>query len=43
MRYVDNYLRPTETYPSNPNGSPCGIAGEDLPFPSLYLRVAYTV
>lgn len=27
MRYVNNYLRPTETYPANPNGSPCGIAG----------------
>lgn len=27
MRYVNNYLRPTENYPANPNGSPCGIAG----------------
>ena len=29
IRYVDNYLRPTESYPANPNGSPCGIAGID--------------
>jgi phosphoribosylformylglycinamidine synthase len=27
VRYVDNYGRATETYPSNPNGSPLGIAG----------------
>ncbi len=27
LRYVDNYLKPTETYPANPNGSPMGIAG----------------
>lgn len=27
VRYVDNYLRPTERYPANPNGSPLGIAG----------------
>ena len=27
LRYVDNYLKPTETYPANPNGSPLGIAG----------------
>lgn len=27
VRYVNNYLKPTETYPSNPNGSPLGIAG----------------
>jgi len=27
VRYVDNYLKPTEAYPANPNGSPLGIAG----------------
>lgn len=27
IRYVDNYGSVTETYPSNPNGSPGGIAG----------------
>jgi phosphoribosylformylglycinamidine synthase len=27
VRYVDNYGKPTETYPANPNGSPLGIAG----------------
>ena len=27
LRYVDNYGRPTETYPANPNGSPEGICG----------------
>jgi phosphoribosylformylglycinamidine synthase len=27
MRYVDNYGAVTERYPSNPNGSPHGIAG----------------
>ena len=27
VRYVDNYLRPTVSYPANPNGSPAGIAG----------------
>ncbi|EMR66809.1 putative phosphoribosylformylglycinamidine synthase protein [Eutypa lata UCREL1] len=27
LRYVDNYGRPTEAYPANPNGSPRGIAG----------------
>lgn len=27
IRYVDHYLRPTMTYPANPNGSPAGIAG----------------
>jgi phosphoribosylformylglycinamidine synthase len=27
VRYVDNYLQPTEAYPANPNGSPLGIAG----------------
>lgn len=25
MRYIDNYGKPTETYPANPNGSPDGI------------------
>jgi len=27
LRYVDNRLNVTETYPYNPNGSPAGIAG----------------
>ncbi len=27
LRYVDNYARPTELYPANPNGSPKGITG----------------
>ena len=27
IRYVDNYLQPTVSYPANPNGSPAGIAG----------------
>ena len=27
LRYVDNYLAPTERYPYNPNGSPLGITG----------------
>lgn len=27
LRYVDNYGRPTERYPLNPNGSPHGITG----------------
>lgn len=27
LRYVDNYGRPSDTYPSNPNGSPHAIAG----------------
>ena len=27
LRYLDNYLKPTEAYPANPNGSPLGIAG----------------
>lgn len=31
MRYVDNHLKPTETYPANPNGSPLGIAGVRTP------------
>ena len=31
MRYIDNYLRPTEQYPANPNGSPEGITGVRTP------------
>jgi phosphoribosylformylglycinamidine synthase len=31
MRYVDNYLAPTERYPFNPNGSPLGITGVRTP------------
>ena len=31
IRYVDNYLKPTEAYPANPNGSPLGIAGVRTP------------
>ena len=31
MRYVDNYLTPTERYPNNPNGSPLGITGVRTP------------
>lgn len=31
MRYVDNYLDPTERYPANPNGSPLGITGVRSP------------
>lgn len=31
MRYVDNYLQPTERYPFNPNGSPLGITGVRTP------------
>ncbi|MFA7095388.1 MAG: phosphoribosylformylglycinamidine synthase [Gammaproteobacteria bacterium] len=27
LRYVDNYGRPTEVYPANPNGSPQGVTG----------------
>ena len=27
MRYIDNHLNVTETYPANPNGSPLGITG----------------
>ena len=27
LRYVDNYGRPTEVYPANPNGSPDAITG----------------
>ena len=31
VRYVDNYSRPTERYPFNPNGSPEGITGLTTP------------
>ena len=31
LRYVDNYLKPTEVYPANPGGSPLGIAGVSSP------------
>ncbi|CAK3828737.1 phosphoribosylformylglycinamidine synthase MYCGRDRAFT_61816 [Lecanosticta acicola] len=31
MRYVDNYLEPTERFPFNPNGSPLGITGVRTP------------
>jgi len=31
LRYVDNYGRPTEVYPANPNGSPQGITGLTTP------------
>ncbi|KAF2091061.1 phosphoribosylformylglycinamidine synthase [Saccharata proteae CBS 121410] len=31
MRYVDNYGKPTERYPFNPNGSPQGITGVRSP------------
>ena len=31
VRYVDNYLKPTESYPANPNGSPRGITGVRTP------------
>jgi len=31
VRYVDNYLKPTERYPFNPNGSPKGITGVRTP------------
>ncbi|MGI9307746.1 MAG: phosphoribosylformylglycinamidine synthase, partial [Gammaproteobacteria bacterium] len=27
IRYVDNYGKPTDRYPANPNGSPGGLAG----------------
>ena len=27
LRYVDNYLEPSEAYPANPNGSPSGVSG----------------
>lgn len=31
LRYVDNYLKPTEKYPYNPNGSPQGVTGVRTP------------
>ncbi|SFW26970.1 phosphoribosylformylglycinamidine synthase [Nitrosovibrio sp. Nv17] len=31
LRFVDNRGAPTETYPYNPSGSPCGIAGMTTP------------
>ncbi|KAL9119601.1 MAG: hypothetical protein Q9187_003844 [Circinaria calcarea] len=31
VRYVDNYLNPTEQFPANPNGSPKGITGVRTP------------
>jgi phosphoribosylformylglycinamidine synthase len=31
LRYVDNYGRPTEEYPLNPNGSPGGVTGVTTP------------
>ena len=31
LRYVDNYGKPTEVYPLNPNGSPQGITGLTTP------------
>jgi len=31
LRYVDNYLKATEKYPYNPNGSPHGITGVRTP------------
>jgi phosphoribosylformylglycinamidine synthase len=31
LRYVDNYGKPTEVYPFNPNGSPRGITGLTTP------------
>ena len=31
MRYVDNYMAPTERYPYNPNKSPMGITGVRTP------------
>ncbi|MEI8384452.1 MAG: phosphoribosylformylglycinamidine synthase [Nitrosomonadaceae bacterium] len=31
LRFVDNYGKPTEIYPLNPNGSPQGIAGMTTP------------
>jgi len=31
LRYTSNDLKPTETYPANPNGSPLGIAGVRTP------------
>ena len=31
LRYLDDYLEPTERYPYNPNGSPLGITGVRTP------------
>lgn len=31
LRYVDNYGKPTEVYPANPNGSPGGYTGLTTP------------
>jgi phosphoribosylformylglycinamidine synthase len=31
LRYVDNYGKPTERFPLNPNGSPAGITGLTTP------------
>jgi len=31
LRYIDNYGKPTTTYPLNPNGSPQGITGLTTP------------
>ena len=31
LRYTSNDLKPTESYPANPNGSPLGIAGVRTP------------
>ena len=31
IRYLDNYMRSTEQYPANPNGSPKGITGVRTP------------
>lgn len=31
LRYVDNYGKPTQTYPFNPNGSPNGATGMTTP------------
>ena len=31
FRYLDNYLKPTERFPFNPNGSPMGITGVRTP------------
>jgi len=31
LRFIDNYGKPTEIYPLNPNGSPQGIAGMTTP------------
>lgn len=31
IRYIDSFGNPTEAYPQNPNGSPCGITGVQTP------------